>query len=168
MFETLETRSLPVERVEADRAMLRAAMAGAHAPMRRRRWLVVGAAAGVALAGTGAGFIAEWHAEPSSRSVVRCHSTLEVGNREDFKGTSVSRLSAKGGLADVSDPVELCQSLWEQGMLRAGVMNAQAPTPGRRTDGPALTGCVDNEGIAAVFPTADPKVCAALGMASLP
>ncbi|MGL5867103.1 MAG: hypothetical protein ACRCYX_14770 [Dermatophilaceae bacterium] len=144
----------------------RPALPPAHVAVPRRpAWVVGGvAAAGVAVAG--AAVVSGTFSEAQDRSLVRCHSTTELGSAEEFDGTAVAAADA-GGVVTLDRAVDACADLWRQGVLAA---NAAQPNPpgGLEVNAvvPDLVGCVDPDGVAAVFP-GQVGLCESLGLDSL-
>ncbi|MGL5864056.1 MAG: hypothetical protein ACRCY9_22665 [Phycicoccus sp.] len=162
-------RDFPREREAALAELLRDLADGPTRPRatpgasRRRTWVVGGvAAAGVAAAG--AAVVSGTFSTAQDRSLVRCHTTTDLGNSEEFDGTSVAAADADG-VVTLDRAVEACADLWRQGVLTA---DAVQPNPPGGPDAvvPDLVGCVDPDGVAAVFPGRD-GLCESLGLDSL-
>ncbi|MGL4745074.1 MAG: hypothetical protein ACRCXL_11885, partial [Dermatophilaceae bacterium] len=134
--------------------------------IRRRTWIVGGvAAAGVAVAG-GAVVSGTFSTAPD-RSLVRCHTTTDLGRSEEFDGTSVAAADADG-VVTLDRAVAACADLWRQGVLTADAAQPDGPGEPGAPDAvvPDLVGCVDPDGFAAVFPGRD-GLCVNLGLDSL-
>ncbi|WP_353952279.1 hypothetical protein V6K52_02205 [Knoellia sp. S7-12] len=129
-----------------------------------RRWMVVGgvAAAGVALAG--AAVVTGTFSKAEDKSLVRCHTTTDLGRGKDFAGTSTSVGNAQG-LIPIDRALESCADLWRQGVLTLGAAQPSGPR-GSDAAVPELVGCVDPDGFAAVFPGRE-GLCSSLGLTSL-
>ncbi|MGL5928545.1 MAG: hypothetical protein ACRCY8_06385 [Dermatophilaceae bacterium] len=162
-------REFPREREAALADLLRDLADGRTRPSattgvsRRRAWVAGGvAAAGVAAAG--AAVVSGTFSTAQDRSLVRCHTTTDLGSSEEFDGTSVAAADADG-VVTLDRAVEACADLWRQGVLTADTAQPNAPsTPDAAV--PDLVGCVDPDGVAAVFPGRD-GLCASLGLDSL-
>ncbi|MGL5817188.1 MAG: hypothetical protein ACRCYR_06475 [Phycicoccus sp.] len=158
----------PREREAAIAELLRDLAEGSAGPRaaaaaRRRTWVAGGvAAAGVAVAG--AAVVSGTFSAAQDRSLVRCHTTTELGDAEDFDGTSVAAADADG-VVTLDRAVEACADLWRQGVLTADTAQPNSPG-GPDAVVPDLVGCVDADGFAAVFPGRD-GLCASLGLDSL-
>ncbi len=129
-----------------------------------RRWMVVGgvAAAGVAVAG--AALATGTFSGAEDQSLVRCHTTTDLGRGSDFAGTSTSIGNAQG-LIPIDRALESCGDLWRQGVLQLGAAQPSGPS-GSDAPVPELVGCVDPDGFAAVFPGRE-GLCTSLGLAAL-
>lgn len=154
-------------RANAVEAMLRDVVAASRPATRAPRRLVpilVGAlAAGGAVAG--ASLVHQMVAPATDRSLARCHTTPEVGRGNSFPGTSVS-VADQNGIVTIDRAVDACADLWRQELLTLGSAKVAEPNPNGDAPVPALVGCVDPDGIAAVFP-GNPGLCASLGLPDL-
>ncbi|CCH77550.1 hypothetical protein BN12_200046 [Nostocoides japonicum T1-X7] len=158
------TRSFAGPRAEAIEHLLYEVVASRARPRRSRRRMVA-AIAGVGLAGAGVAVARTVLAPAADDSLVRCHSTVQVGRGDDFAGTSVASAVPGGGPVPMDHAVEACRDLWQQG-LRRGSDRVGSPGAGGSRTVPPLVGCVDTDGVAAVFP-GDPGLCPTLGLRSL-
>lgn len=162
------TRSFAGPRAEAIEHLLYEVAASSARPRRSRRRMVA-AMAGVGLAGAAVAGVAVARtvlAPAADPSLVRCHSTMQVGRGDDFAGTSLASAVPGGGPVPMDHAVEACRDLWQQGLLRRGSDRVGSPGAGGSRTVPPLVGCVDTDGVAAVFP-GDPGLCPTLGLRSL-
>ena len=154
-------------RADAVDTMLREVVADSRPAVRAPRRLVpvlVGAlVAGGAVAG--ASLAHQVFAPATDRSLARCHTTADLGRGNDFPGTAVAAADRNGNVT-IDRAVDACADLWRQGLLTAGTDKVGEPNPDGRATVPALVGCVDPDGIAAVFP-GGPGLCASLGLTAL-
>ncbi len=107
-------------------------------PGRRRQWVVVAGVGAVVLAT--AAFALVRRERASSPTGIVCYGVADLDGDRAVLGPAL-------------DPVGACEQVWLDGQLS--------------TDGaPALAGCVNEAGVAAVFP-GDQTVCQRLGLAEL-
>ncbi|MBM7024986.1 hypothetical protein [Clavibacter zhangzhiyongii] len=140
-----------------------------RAPRRRIAWLLVPLAAGGGIFMTASSSRSEI-APVTDQSKVACFSRAEfsAGNM-DFPGTYVETLSQPGadgisGRVQQTDPVGLCTSMWEQGMLNPAIEEGSSHNDfSTVTATPELTVCVLPSGTAAVLPGGN-DTCARVGL----
>lgn len=163
------TRPFPPERRDDTRRMLEDA-ARATLRRRRRRWLgrttvAVAAAALLATGGVATAYVGYRAAHHTSD--VRCYTKVVRDKGDDFPGTTVTtRGAGSDGRTAPADPVRACADLWRQGVLRPGADTAGAVDGGTHRV-PPLQACVLDDGTAAVYPAADGRTCAGLGLPRL-
>lgn len=163
------TRPFPPGRRDQTRRVLEDA-ARATLRRRRRRWLsrttiAAGAAALLTTGGVATAYVGYRAAHETSD--VRCYTKVVRDSGEDFPGTTVTtRGTGSNGRTAPADPVRACADLWRQGVLRPGARTA-GDVDGGTHRVPPLQACVLDNGIAAVYPAADPRTCAGLGLPRL-
>ena len=155
-------------RATATEQMLADVVAGSNAPAGHRRkavtWVAGAAVVGVAVAG--AAVAREAFAPAPDRSLARCHTTADPGRGDNFAGSSVAAADANGVVA-IDRAIESCADLWRQGMFTLGSDHRVGePNPAGSAAVPPLVGCVDPDGVAAVFPGGK-NLCTSLGLAVL-
>lgn len=151
----------------AAQQMLTRMVASSLTPAAHRRRTVAWVA-GVAIAGgavVGAAVAKSAFAPAADRSLARCHSTTDLGRGDDFAGTSVAAADAHG-IVTIDHAVQSCAGLWREGILKEGANQIGEPSATGVARVPPLVGCVDSDGVAAVFP-GDDGLCASLGLPSL-
>jgi len=160
------TREFTGLRADAVEAMLHEIVLDSGGAARRSKGVpkAVGLIAAVGLA-SGLAVAHQVLAPATDRSLARCHTTVDLGRGDDFAGTSVSVADAEG-IVTIKRAVEACAGLWEQGVLVQGAQTAGQPNPQLKAEAPALVGCVDPDGVAAVFPGGQ-GLCASLGLPGL-
>ncbi|MBT2517430.1 hypothetical protein J7E29_08300 [Streptomyces sp. ISL-90] len=104
-------------------------------------------------------------ADVSNTELVFCMSAAERNPDGGYPGSGAT-ISSPSGEGRVADATALCTLMWEQGALDDGFEpTAPSTSPGRV---PAeLQVCVMDDGSAAVVPSPNESVCAALGLAPL-
>lgn len=160
------TREYTGARAAATEQMLTQVVVGSATPTTRRprvRWVAAVAVAGVAV--TAAAVAGDVFGAAADRSLARCHSTTDLGRGDDFAGTATASADSNG-IVTTDRAIEACAELWRQGVLTAGASRPGAPDPALGAPVPALVGCVDSDGFAAVFPGRQ-DLCASLGLAVL-
>lgn len=102
----------------------------------------------------------------TDKTIVHCLSSTTPNPDGSYPGSSAT-IATSNGPGRVDDALNLCEQMWEQGVLSPAV-DPTAPTqsPGPVTV-PALQVCVMRDGTAAVVPSENSSVCQSLGMASL-
>ncbi len=167
MTDVPAPRPVPAQRAMADRNMLMA-----HPLDDRRMAGGRKAAIGVATALTcaavaAAGVLVTDQTSPTNKITVQCHTTTALGDGNDFAGSSLALATATTDVpVPIADAVGACADLWQQGVLQKGVAVTKGPN-GRVNAVPPLVGCVTTAGIAAVFPSSDPRLCSGLGLRGL-
>lgn len=153
------------ERADAIRAMLLEHVRTepvVRARTRRNRiigWGGLGVLAVGAVATAGSMFLAP---QPVTETrMVHCLSAAERNPDGSYPGSAAAMA---GGDELPTDPVELCTLMWEQGLFEPSYDPAAASNPPGRVPA-ALQLCVLDDGAAAVVPSANESICAALGMA---
>ncbi|MFB9308793.1 hypothetical protein BJY17_001741 [Agromyces hippuratus] len=138
----------------------------AQAKRRRRRvlgWSGVGVLA-IGVAAT-AGAVLLQPTAVSNTEVVLCMTEAERGADGSYPG-SAATIASPSGAGRVADAVGICTLMWQQGVLdEAFDPTAASNPPGRAPD--ELRGCVMADGSAAVVPSSNASICAALGLAPL-
>ncbi|MEF3403254.1 hypothetical protein [Agromyces sp. CCNWLW203] len=151
-------RAMLVEHVRAEPVV--------HAKRRRRRvlgWSGVGVLA-IGVAAT-AGAVLLKPTAVSNTEVVLCMTQDERGADGSYPGSSAT-IAAPGGAGRVADAVGLCTLMWEQGVFDEAFDPTSASNPPGRVPG-ELQACVMADGSAAVVPSSNVSICAALGLAPL-
>lgn len=162
-------RPFPPQRRDETRQLLEDA-ARATLRRRRRRWLsrttiAVGAAALLTTGGVATAYVGYQNAHQTTD--VRCYTKVVRDEGEGFPGTTVTtRGTGSNGRTAPADPVRACADLWRQGVLRPGARTA-GDVDGRTHRVPPLQACVLDDGTAAVYPAADERTCAGLGLPRL-
>lgn len=140
-------------------------------PVRRarefRRRLIGWSSAGVLVLGVAAtaGAMLMPPADVSNTELVHCLSAAERNADGSYPG-SAATISSPSGEGRVADATAMCTLMWEQGVLDDGFdPTAASNPPGRVPD--ELQVCVMDDGSAAVVPSPNESVCAALGLAPL-
>lgn len=104
--------------------------------------------------------------EVEDTSTLRCFTEASLDGDAIYLSRAAPE-GAGGGVVQIDDPVAACADLWSQGVLRAGVEDAQPPTPGANLPVPRLAACVidyyDDVAVVAVVP-GDETVCQQLGL----
>ena len=101
----------------------------------------------------------------SDTGVVLCMTQAERAADGGYPGSSAT-IASPSGDGRVADAVGLCALMWEQGVLdQAFEPTAASNPPGRVPD--ELQACVMADGSAAVVPSSNASICAALGLAPL-
>ncbi|MBM7829536.1 hypothetical protein JOE59_000241 [Agromyces cerinus] len=137
-----------------------------QAKSRRRRlfaWSGIGVLA-IGVVAT-AGAVLMQPASVSNDEIVLCMTAAERDADGGYPGASATIVSPSGA-GRVTDAIELCTVMWEQGVLEADYDPAAPSNPlGRVPD--ELHACVLPDGSAAVVPSPNASICAALGLAPL-
>lgn len=154
------------ERAEAIRAMLLEQVRTEPVlRARRRRRLFIGwGGLGVLAVGVAAtaGAVLLTPKPVTESQYVQCLSAAERNPDGTYPGSGATIADDGSGLA--TDPIELCTLMWEQGLFEDGFdPTAVTNPPGRVPDDLQL--CVMSDGAAAVVPSSNPAICAALGLA---
>ncbi|MCD2441603.1 hypothetical protein LQ757_04865 [Agromyces sp. SYSU K20354] len=98
----------------------------------------------------------------TQRDYVHCLSEAKRTADGDYPGSGATMAQEPGGLPP--DPIELCTLMWEQGLFEPDFdPMSQSNPPGRVPD--ELQLCVMSDGAAAVVPSSNESICAALGLA---
>ncbi|SIN92494.1 hypothetical protein [Agromyces cerinus] len=138
----------------------------AQAKRRRRRvlgWSGIGVLA-IGVAAT-AGAVLLQPTEVSNTELVLCMTQDERGADGGYPGSSAT-IASPSGAGRVADAVGLCRLMWEQGVFDDTFdPTAASNPPGRVPD--ELQACVLADGTAAVVPSSNASICAALGLAPL-
>ncbi|MFC9559068.1 hypothetical protein [Agromyces sp. NPDC056965] len=101
----------------------------------------------------------------SNTETVLCMTEAERGADGGYPGSSAT-IASPSGAGRVADAVGLCTLMWEQGVLDESFDPTSASNPpGRVPD--ELQACVMADGSAAVVPSSNASICAALGLAPL-
>lgn len=161
-------RPMPTDYRAALRRELEALVAS---PCRSWRWrrpgVVLGLSIGVAVAAAGGASAAVYlHFESvTNTSTAFCYSVPSLAGH---KGTTVTASGAPGSPAQVTDALQTCTMLWQDGFLASGAPNAIHVT-GTTTihQVPNLVVCTMPDGTAGVFP-GDASTCRQLGLSSPP
>jgi len=131
---------------------------------RRRRNRIIGwSGLGVLAIGAAAtaGALVLQPASVTEERWVQCLSEPTRNSDGSFPGSSAF-ISEDSGLPD--DPIEVCNIMWESGTLEPDFdPTAVTNPPGRVPDDLQL--CIADDGSAAVVPSSNESICAALGMA---
>lgn len=155
------------ERDAAIRAMLlEHVRAEPAAQARRRRNRIIGwgglGAVVVGVAAT-AGAVLLSPEPVTEPGYVHCMSAAERNPDGTYPGSGAAVADGANGLP--TDPIELCTLMWEQGLFEDDHdPMAVSPSPGRVPEHLQL--CVMDDGAAAVVPSSNPSICAALGLAA--
>ena len=154
-------------RAAASQEMLADVVRRSAAPGARRRktaaWV-----AGVGVSGAvvaGAAVAKEVFGSAPDRSLARCHTTTDLGRGGDFAGASVAAADAHG-VVTIDRAIDACANVWSQGMLTVGSNQLSEPNPAASAPVPPLVGCVDSDGVAAIFPGGK-GLCTSLGLPAL-
>jgi hypothetical protein len=175
----LDLKDLPAERYMPParlQARQQAVERFAKAPAPRRRVTrvtarVVALVAGIlvlVMGGTAVAYVAFMPATVPVANQTRCYTKASVGEGDDFYGTTVGQaLSAGSNARKAEAAVDICSSLWRQGILKLDSKQVGFPAE-NRTDYlvPSLVACRLENGIAAVFP-GDEMTCSRLGLPRL-
>lgn len=143
---------------------LRRQLESLAAARRRFRWrpgVVVGLSAGIAVAGGAAAAAYVEYQPVTDHASAHCYSLPSLASNN---GTTVVAAGPPGSAAQVTDALQTCSVLWQDGFLETGVphiINVTGNTTIHRV--PHLVVCAMPDGTAAVFP-GDTKVCARLGL----
>lgn len=153
------------ERAEAIRSMLvdHARTEPAVRARRRRNRAIGWGGLGVLAVGVAAtaGTMLAAPGPVTQSDYVQCLSEPTRNSDGSYPGSGAT---AAEGSDLPSDPIELCTIMWEQGLFEPGYDSlADDNPPGRVPD--ELQLCVMENGIAAVVPSPNESICAALGMA---
>lgn len=154
-------------RAEYRTALRRELEALAADPSRHRRWrrpaVVIGISIGVAVAGGAAAAAYTYSAPVTDTSTAFCYSVPSLAGH---LGTEVAAVGAPGSAAQVTDALQTCSMLWQDGFLAPGTANAIHVT-GATTIHPVpnLVVCTMPDGTAGVFP-GDASTCGQLGLSS--
>ena len=174
-IDRLEERALPEERMAARRALLEEHVrrTAGRWPRRRvvARWAVIGVGASALLVvGTAGAYVAFKPATVPIADGTRCYSraSLEGGDRGFWGTTAAQAFPAGGGERAAVGAVEVCASLWRQGVLRLNTKQVGFEDTANGVDHtvPPLVACTLDNGMAAVFP-GDEQTCARLGLPRL-
>lgn len=104
-------------------------------------------------------------ASVSNSEIVLCMTHAERDADGGYPGSSAT-VASPSGAGRVADAVELCSLMWHQGVLDEEFdPTAASNPPGRVPD--ELQACVMPDGSAAVVPSSNAAICAALGLAPL-
>jgi len=171
--DDVPTGAVPQRRAEAEKKLLRELTASTASPsVRRRRVLVVGAFAAVALGGASAAaaYTVLAPERATQRDSARCYTQVSSDTGDGFPGTTIAIAQEVGGPPKQDVPpeaVQVCAVLWRQGFLTEAGPTAP-PDGGPPSDHPVpeLVACVLPSGEAAVFP-GDAQTCSELGLPSL-
>ena len=138
-------------------------------PSRRWRWrrpgVVIGISIGIAAAGGAATAAYTYFAPIRDTSTAHCYSLPSVAGNN---GTAVAAVGAPGSPAQVTDAMQTCSMLWQDGFLVAGAPDAVHVTgPTTIHAVPSLVVCTMPDGTAGVFP-GDASLCRQLGLSRPP
>jgi len=134
---------------------------------RRRRRLLGWSGVGVLAIGVAAtaGAVLLQPTTVSNTEMVLCMTEAERSVDGGYPGSSAT-IASPSGAGRVADAVGLCTLMWEQGVFdEAFDPTAASNPPGRVPD--ELQACVMPDGSAAVVPSSNASICAALGLAPL-
>ena len=144
-------------------AALDAEVTGRARPRRLRTPAVVAIVVGALAVPAGATAYYAFR-EVENTSTVRCFTEASLDGEATYLESTDG---ADGRPVEIADPVGACADLWSIGVLRAGLHDAQPPTPGADLPVPELTACVidyvDDREVVAVIP-GDDTVCKRLGL----
>ena len=132
---------------------------------RRRRNRIIGwGGLGVLAIGVGAtaGAVLLSPEPITEPTYVHCLSSAERNPDGTYPGSGAAVADGADGMP--TDPIEICTMMWEQGIFEENYdATAVSPAPGRVPE--HLQVCVMDDGAAAVVPSSNPSICAALGLA---
>jgi len=154
-------------RAEYRTALRRELEALVASPSRRWRWrrpgVVIGVSIGVAVAGGTAAAAYAYFAPVTHTNTAFCYSVPSLAGN---KGTEVTAVGTPGSPAQVTNALETCSMLWQDGFLAPGAPNAIHVT-GTTTIHlvPKLVVCTLPDGTAGVLP-GDASTCRQLGLSS--
>lgn len=137
-----------------------------RAQRRRLRVAAWGSVAALVVVGTvTAGSLIQQAASVSNNEIVHCLESAELGPNGTYSGASAT-IAHVSGRGRVYDAIELCSTMWEQGVFN------QEYDPLKPTNPPgdvpeSLQVCVMKDGSAAVVPGSSRNLCQTIGLAPL-
>lgn len=153
-------------RAEYEEALGHALESLVATPSRRRRFrwrssVVVGVSIGVAVAGGAAAAAYVEYQPVTNHASAHCYSLPSLSSNN---GTTVVAVGPPGSPAQVSDALQTCSMLWQDGFLESGVAHIINVT-GNSTlhPVPPLVVCTMPDAAAGVFP-GDTRLCGRLGL----
>lgn len=164
---SIDNQRFPDARRIATREALLTAIANDHNrnPGPRRRATTVFAIVGASLAVPAAAAAYYAFAPVEDTRMIQCLTEASLDGDAIYVGGATAE-GDPGGAAQIDDAVGACGEMWAQGVLRAGVHDAQPPAPDADLPVPTLEACVLGNGddaVVAVVP-GGPEVCAELGL----
>jgi len=161
--------SMRPERDAAIRAMLIEHVRAApeiKAVRRRRNWMLWSGAGVLAIGiGATAGAVVLQAAQVSNTRIVHCLSSDQRAADGSYPGSQAT-LASTDEQGRVHDAIELCTTMWQQGLFASGFdPTAMSNPPGEVP--PVFQVCVMSDGSAAVVPSDEPAICSRLGLAPL-
>lgn len=164
---SVDDQRFPDARRRATRDILMTAIASDpdRKPLRRGRATTVLAIVGGSLAIPAAAAAFYAFATVEDTSMVRCLTEASLDGDAIYLGGATAE-GDPGRPAQINDAVGACGEMWAQGVLRAGLHDAQPPTPDADLPVPRLEACVLDDGdqaVVAVVP-GGLDVCAELGL----
>ena len=161
--------SMRPERDAAIRAMLVEHVRDApeaKAARRRRNWMLWSGAGVLAIGiGATAGTVVLQATQVSNTQIVHCLSSDQRAADGSYPGSQAS-LASIDEQGRVDDAIELCTSMWQQGVFEDGFDATSMSNPPGAVP-PAFQLCVMPDGSAAVVPSDEPAICSRLGLAPL-
>lgn len=100
-------------------------------------------------------------------AMIQCLTEASLDGDAIYLGGASAEADQTGRAPQIDDPVGACAEMWSQGVLRAGLPDAQPPSPGADLPVPQLQACVLGDGddrVVAVVP-GESGICAQLGTA---
>lgn len=114
---------------------------GALANKHRRPLTALGVAVGSAVVLTGAVGTYAAFAPVQDTRMIRCFTSADLGGNSIYLSEAAPE-GRQGDAPEIENPVQACADMWMQGVLVAGIEDAQPPTPDANLPVLPLTACV--------------------------